>query len=214
LWGTLLGPLEGSPGLPFGTRVTAICVPVRFLWCAARPCEPHDDTLSHSRRSAGPRHCWRFSANGRSGPPGSRTFRKVLLPGADLRLREERIDPHPVAGRRRGNLAQRRGGGDKCRSKDGLSPLPAARRGGRGAPQCFGRAGPCIVHPGRGSYYQANSQGREARALGKSRTPFSLETEVATRTMLVDALRLLGSFCTAATDKITTITMEETSCRN
>ena len=37
---THLGPLEGSPGLPCGTRVTAICVPVRCFGALVAHLEP------------------------------------------------------------------------------------------------------------------------------------------------------------------------------
>ena len=71
VWGSL-GPGEGSPGLPCGTRVAAISVPVRSSACRSAPLLELRGCHLASWRPTISRHCWRFLVSGFPGPPGSR----------------------------------------------------------------------------------------------------------------------------------------------
>jgi hypothetical protein len=74
-------PEKSSPG-PVRVPWVAISAPAlrRFLsrsdlWLPAAPLPERRSHLEALGRSAVPRHCWRFAANGLPGPPGSRAIR-------------------------------------------------------------------------------------------------------------------------------------------
>ncbi len=79
-----LGPW-GSPGLPCGTRVTAISVLVRSSACRSTPWLTLRAVAMQplgGRRFR--RHCWRFLVSGFPRPPGARSSNtRAYLPGAD-----------------------------------------------------------------------------------------------------------------------------------
>ena len=109
-------PARGPRGCLAAPACGDLC-PGRLLWLPAPPSCPErsDRTLSHLRRSAIPRHCCRFAANGPSGPPGSRPSNtRTYLPGAG-RCHVGCWYRTPRRGQRPGHLNTPRDSGDKSR---------------------------------------------------------------------------------------------------
>ncbi len=120
--------LGRSPGSPCGARVGGdFCPGPIFGSPAPPPLELRGSSLESFDGQRLRHHCWRLAATGRPGPPGSRAFRKALLPGAGRCHVKNGVHSRPVAGSDARSLPQRQGSGDKS-----AAPSPRLRGEGRG----------------------------------------------------------------------------------